>query len=288
MNIDLPSARLRPVAPILVAELFAPLHEELLQLLRQLAAEDWQKPTAAPRWTVKDIAAHLLDSDIRRLSFQRDQAAPVPPDTPLTSYGDLVAFLNQLNHDWVKAARRISPQLLIELHALTGPQVAALFCSLDPFAPALFGVAWAGETASPNWFDIAREYTEKWHHQQQIRDAVGAAGLTERRWLFPVLDTFFRGLPHTYRDAAAEDGTEIVFVVTGAAGGEWTLARESNAWRLYIGSAADAVCRAYLDQDTAWRLLTKGLSRAQAVARIEFSGDEKFGQPLLSMLAVMA
>ena len=237
---------------------------------------------------MKDIAAHLLDSDIRRLSFQRDQAAPVPPDTPLASYGDLVAFLNQLNHDWVKATRRISPQLLIELHALTGPQVAALFRSLDPFAPALFGVAWAGEEQSLNWFDSAREYTEKWHHQQQILDAVGAPGLTDRRWLFPVLDTFLRGLPHTYRDLLAVDDTKIVFIITGAAGGEWTLARESNEWRLYTGSGEDAACHVQLTQDTAWQLLTKGLRREQAAARVKFSGDERFGQPLLSMLAVMA
>lgn len=285
---DAARAALQPLAPIFVAELFAPLHEKLLQLLRSLSATDWHKPTAAPRWTVKDVAAHLLDGDVRRLSFQRDQAAQVPPDKPLASYNELVAFLNQLNADWVTAARRISPQLLIELHALTGPQVAALFCALDPFAPALFGVAWAGEEQSLNWFDTAREYTEKWHHQQQICDAIGQTGLTERRWLFPVLDTFFRGLPHTYRDVVADEGIKIVFVVTGVAGGAWTLVREGKGWRLYGGSAEDAACRIRLDQDTAWRLLTKGLTPAEAAARVQFNGDEKFGQPLLRMLAVMA
>lgn len=279
---------MQPIAPIFIAELFAPLHEELLNLLKSLSRDAWQQPTAAGAWTVQDIVAHLLDGDIRRLSLQRDQAPQIPPNTPLASYNDLVAFLNQLNADWVKAARRISPQLLIELHALTGPQVAALFCALDPFATALFSVAWAGEKQSLNWFDSAREYTERWHHQQQIRDAVGAPGLTDRRWLFPVLDTFLRGLPHTYRDMTAEDGTKIIFGVTGAAGGEWTLARVGNVWRLYIGSDEDAACRVRLDQDTAWRLLTKGLPREQAVARIEISGDKRLGLPLLSMLAVMA
>jgi hypothetical protein len=44
---------------------------------------------------------------------------------------------------------------------------------LDPFAEAIFSVGWAGEEKSLNWFHIAREYTEKWHHQQQIRLAVG-------------------------------------------------------------------------------------------------------------------
>jgi hypothetical protein len=33
-------------------------------------------------------------------------------------------------------------------------------------------VAWAGEAESKNWFHVARDYSEKWHHQQQIREAV--------------------------------------------------------------------------------------------------------------------
>ncbi len=100
---------MRPVEPLLVADLFPDLHAEFLGLLRSLAPEDWDRPTAAGAWRVRDIAAHLLDVDIRRLSFHRDRAPLVPPDTPIESYQDLVAFLNQLNADWVKAARRISP-----------------------------------------------------------------------------------------------------------------------------------------------------------------------------------
>jgi uncharacterized protein (TIGR03083 family) len=279
---------MKPVEPIFVAELFGEIHEELLKLLRSLPDEDWYKPTVAGAWLVRDLAAHLLDSDIRRLSYQRDKAPMVPPEKPIESYRDLVDFLNQLNTDWVKAAKRISPQLLVEFLSLTGAQVTELFKSLDPFGPALFGVAWAGEQGSHNWFDIAREYTEKWHHQQQIRDAVGAAPLTSRKWLFPVLDTFLRGLPHAYRETAAEVGTRIVFTVTGEAGDQWTLSREAGAWRLYSGGSETPACAVRMDQDTAWRLLTKGLSRDQAAARVEFIGDERLGQPILGMLAVMA
>jgi hypothetical protein len=193
-----------------------------------------------------------------------------------------------LNAVWVKAAQRISPQLLIQFHELTGAQTCELFASLDSFGPALFGVAWAGEEASENWFDVAREYTEKWHHQQQIRDAVGAAALTEHKWLFPVLDTFLRGLPHTFRNTNAAEGTRIVFTITGEAGGAWTLQREGAAWALYAGAGENAACEVRLDQDTAWRLLTKGLSREVAAARVALAGQEEFGEPLLGMLAVMA
>lgn len=279
---------MKPVDPIFVAELFGELHEELLGLLRSLSDEDWYKPTVAASWQVRDIAAHLLDSDIRRLSFQRDRAPMVPPETPIENYRDLVGFLNQLNAEWVKAAKRISPPLLIEFLEVTGAQVTELFKSLDPFGPALFGVAWAGEEGSQNWFDIAREYTEKWHHQQQIRDAVGAPALTSRRWLFPVLDAFLRGLPHTYRETTAEEGARIVLTITGEAGGEWTLSREGGAWKLYSGGSETPACAIRMDQDTAWRLLTKGLSRDIAAARVEITGDNRLGEPILGMLSVMA
>jgi uncharacterized protein (TIGR03083 family) len=276
------------VEPIFVTELFCQIHSELLSLLRNLSVDDWSKPTAARLWTVKDIAAHLLDSDIRRISYQRDKTSIVPPEAPIESYRDLVDFLNRLNADWIGAARRISPRLLIEFLEVTGPQVCQLFKSLDPFAPALFGVAWAGEQESQNWFDIAREYTEKWHHQQQIRDAVGATPLTSRKWLFPALDTFLRGLPHTYRETQADEGSSVAFIVTGEAGGAWTLRREGGSWKLYAGESDDAVCEVRMDHDAAWRLLTKGLSREEAEARIEIAGDDRLGKPIMGMLAVMA
>jgi uncharacterized protein (TIGR03083 family) len=279
---------MKSVEPIFVTELFCRIHGELLSLLKNLSDDDWSKPTAARQWTVKDVAAHLLDSDVRRLSYQRDKAPMVPPEAPVESYRDLVDFLNRLNADWIRAARRISPRLLIEFLEVTGAQVCELFRSLDPFAPALFGVAWAGERESQNWFDIAREYTEKWHHQQQIRDAVGAPALNNRKWLFPVLDTFLRGLPHAYRETQAHEGSSVVFIIAGEAGGAWTLRREGGSWSLYTGEGEGAACEVRMDQDAAWRLLTKGLSQEDATARIEIIGDDRLGKPILGMLAVMA
>ena len=160
--------------------------------------------------------------------------------------------------------------------------------SLDPFAPALFAVAWAGEEESQTWFDMAREYTELWHHQQQIRDAVEAPPLTSRQWLHPVLDTFLRALPHTYREVEAADGTRVVFEIAGEAGGEWTLIRGDGAWSLYAGGPREADCCVRMDQDTAWRRMTKGLTPEEALARMEISGDRALGEPVAKILAIMA
>jgi uncharacterized protein (TIGR03083 family) len=134
---------LQPAAPVFLAQRFAALHPELIQLLRGLKPSDWKRPTACAEWSVKDIAAHLLDGSIRRLSFQRDNFTA--GSEAIGSYNELVAYLNRLNAEWVKAARRLSPELLMQLLEFTGPPVADLFLSLEPFAPALFAVAWADQ-----------------------------------------------------------------------------------------------------------------------------------------------
>jgi uncharacterized protein (TIGR03083 family) len=272
--------------PVLVAERFAPLHAELIALLAGLSDEEWTRP-AAKRWTVRDVAAHLLDGDVRQLSFRRDGMPPPPPDRPIAGYSDFVGFLDHVNAVWVDAARRISPRLLVELHALTGPEVARLFEGLDPFGPALFPVAWAGEETSAGWMDTAREYTERWHHQQQIRDAAGRAPLTAREWLHPVLDTFVRALPHGYRDTHADEGTAVLVAVAGEAGDDWSLLREEGRWTLHPGPAPHPAATVTMDADTAWRLFTKGLSREEAERRMRIEGERRLGAPVLGTLAIM-
>ena len=275
------------VGPVYLVNLFPGLHAELMSLLRSLQPDDWRLPTACALWSVKDIVAHLLDTCLRRLSFARDGLSAAP-DRPISSHADLVGYLNQLNAEWIAAARRLSPPVLMDLMDLAGPQLHAYFESLDPQGPAKFGVAWAGEETSPNWFDIGREYTERWLHQEQIREAVGAPGLTEKKWLHPALDIFVRALPFTYREVPAGPGTTISIEINGPAGGAWTLTRERLRWALAAGPEKAASARISLGQDTAWKLFSKGLSAEDAGRRIKIEGDQRLGRPLLGALAIMA
>src|SRR5207244_840000 len=112
---------------------------------------------------------------------------------------------------------------------------------------------WAGDTVSPNWFDIGREYTEQWHHQQQIRAAVGAEPITSRELLHPVLDLFLRALPYTYRDVTAKSGTTIAVRISGEAGGVWSLQRGQQVWTLFHGAPEATDAEIYLSADVAWR-----------------------------------
>jgi uncharacterized protein (TIGR03083 family) len=275
-----------PVGPVYLLPLFPRLHAELMTLLRTLEAADWTRPTACALWSVKDIVAHLLDSCLRRLSYGRDHLDPAP-DRPIESYAELVAYLNHLNAQWIAAARRLSPAVLMDMMDWASPQLDRFFATLDLHAPAQFGVAWAGEETSPNWFDIGREYTERWLHQQQIREAVGAPGLTGREWLYPALDIFVRALPFTYRSTGCA-GDSVELEIRGEAGGTWTLVKDVAAWRLFSGKSPDASVRVSLDQDAAWRLFSKGLTAEQAARALRINGDRSLGRPMLGALAVMA
>src|SRR4051812_21987168 len=195
-----------PVQPVQTIHLFAPLDSKLIELLDSLSPEEWERK-ALPHWTVKDIAAHLLDTALRRLSIVRD--GYVGEKFTGSSYQELLAFLNGLNADWVRALRRVSPQLLIAMIDESSHELIAHFKTLDPSSPAPFPVAWSGEETSLNWFDIAREYTERWHHQQQIREAVNRPGIMTRELYYPLLDTFIRVLPHAYRNVGAPENTTI-------------------------------------------------------------------------------
>lgn len=275
-----------PLPPLATAHLFREVCSALHDLLASLGPDDWTKPTVHATRDVKDLVAHLLDGSFRRLSFQRD--GHVIPAPEMRTFEAMVGFVQRLNAEWMVAARRLSPRLLMEMLRRADEEVAALFEGLDPEGPAIFSVAWAGEEWSQNWFDVAREYTEKWHHQQQIRDAVGRPGLTERRYLHPVLDAFVRGAPHAYRDVPAADGAGVDLVITGEAGGTWQLARAADRWELVTTRETPAVTTVELDADSAWRLWTKGIEPAEARARAVVRGDEALAAPVFRMVTIMA
>ncbi len=266
--------------------LFKPLDTKLIELLRSLSDEDWNKPTIAPLWTVKDIAAHLLDTNIRALS-SADNYRP-KPKVEIKSYQDLVDYLNKLNADWVTACKRLSPQILTELLEITGKKYSAHMMNADMNIQAPISVAWAGEEHSINWFHIAREFTEKWHHQQQIRDAVGKPGIMTREFFYPVMDTFMRAIPHRYRDVHAAENTVIKIIVSTEIGGEWFLIRNNNTWQLTTVEIEHADASIILEPDTAWKLFTKGIKPELAKSTSIISGNEQLIDPALKLIAVMA
>jgi uncharacterized protein (TIGR03083 family) len=275
--------------------LFRPVAAELIPLLRSLSPEDWERPTIAGTWLVRDVAAHLLDVTLRRLSFHRDGMTPPPPGRSINSERDFVDFINGLNAKWVNACRRLSPHILTDLIEKSTTELATFFEALPFDAPALFGVSWAGEQTSEGWFDTGREFTELWHHQEQIRHAVGAPSLTDPRFLHAVLEIAVRGLPHAYRNVEGAEGDAIAIEAAGPAGGQWTLVydspglkpRTSIEWKILAGAPPAPATRVRMSDDHAWRLLFNALKGDAARAAVQIEGRAELAEPLLAARSVI-
>ncbi len=250
----------------------------LLSLLTSLAGAQWAAATVAPEWSVKDIALHLLDVDLSWVARGRDQHRaghiPVPAD-----HERFVRRLAERNQRWVDATRTLSPRLVTDLLQWSGAQLDAYLGTIDLAGPS--SVYWAGQV--PLWFDLAREFTERWVHYRQILEAARPGGRDEPpdEYLPLVLRTFVWGYPHQYR-ARAPDGTAVAVEVPGV--GAWVLTRAAAGWSLDEGAASAPAARLRMDGEAAWRLLTGAPYDA---GQVQLSGDPALAGPLLQVRGII-
>ncbi len=271
--------------PIFCASLLRHVDAKLIQLLRDLRPEEWDLQTIAAAWKVRDVAAHLLDTVLRKLSMVRDHHYVEQPQ--IRSAQDVIDLVNRLNREGVTVYRRLSPPVLIDMMETACHQSASFHESLDPFAAAVFNVSWAGETTSLNWFDTARELTERWHHQQQIREATGRPGIMTPELYHPVLDCFIRGLPHVFRDIDSPIGTAIQLHISGNCGGIWLLAKDHRGWVFAPPSANPPAARVVIPQEIAWRVFTKGIDRKEALALSSVEGNTAHAERIFHLTAIV-
>jgi hypothetical protein len=250
----------------------------LLSLLASLGDAQWAAPTAAPLWSVKDIALHLLDVDLSWLARHRDRDKSW--NVPATSgHEEFVQGLSERNQRWVDGTRTLSPQLVTGLLQWSGEQFDAYLGTVDLARPS--SVHWAGEV--PLWFDLAREFTERWVHYQQIREAVRHAGDDRQPdgYLPLVLRTFIWGFPHQYH-ASAPTGTIVAVEIAGI--GSWTLTRAVTGWTLDEGPADASAARLQMTGDAAWRLLTGARYDPR---QVQVSGEPALTGPLLRVRGII-
>src|SRR5215475_15141091 len=118
--------------PILCAHLLRRVDETLIDLLCSLTSSEWDIQTVAPLWKVRDVAAHLLDTALRKLSVARDSCFVEKVD--IRSPQDLITLVNRLNREGVTVYRRLSPPILHDMTRVACEQTARFHESLDPLA----------------------------------------------------------------------------------------------------------------------------------------------------------
>ena len=248
---------------------------ELLELLDAISDDDWRAPTAAGRWCVRDVALHLLDDDLGWLSRGRDGdlTSLLSMDVP---YRDFVRALDEKNQRWVDAAAGLSRRVVHDLLAWGGEQVAAYYDTLDLVGTS--SVSWAGGEV-PQWLGIGRDFTERWVHQQQIREAVGKVD-RHGRHLPVVLAVFVWAFPHQL--GTPSDPTTVINLRLGA--DEWHLSWRDERWMLDVGASSVVTAAITMGADTAWRQLTGAAVDESAIAA---NGPDKLVDELLAVRSII-
>jgi uncharacterized protein (TIGR03083 family) len=248
----------------------------LLALLAELTPQQWRRETAAAPWLVRDVVAHLLGDDVGRISRGRDGHPTLSPGADET----LPVFLDRINDEWVRAMVRASPHVLLALLGTTSQHVLAYWDSLDL---AVIGgpVSWAGPGPAPTWLDCAREFTEDWVHQQQIRAAVGIPGLTDPATLHRVLDTFLHAIPYTLSRHGHAGGT-LTIAVDGV--GRWCWQGAADRWRRSDEAGQTVVS---VDASTLWRVAVRMIEPEQALARAHVEGDQTLAAAALQLVSII-
>ena len=266
------------------AALFTVERDRLTELLSGLQAADWQLPSPCPGWTVLGLCCHLLGDDLGLLARHRDGHYGTPPPEGAIE-GEFVAWLDELQSEWVSAARRLSPRLVTDLLAWAGPQIAETLRRQDPRARTA-SVSWADASPLPAWLDQARELSEYWIHRQQLLQALARPSDLRADLAGPVLDGLAWAWPYQLAQAPARPGDTVTIRLTGPVTRTWHLVAAAPRWQFRNQPPRRAVASLTMSTEQAWRLLTNNLPAAER-AHLTISGNDTITRALLHTRAII-
>jgi uncharacterized protein (TIGR03083 family) len=270
--------------PCDAASLFVSERARLIELLATLDRADWDRPSPCPGWSVLDLSCHLVGDDLGFLSRHRD-AYHGTPGPAQAGEAEFIAWLDDLQAEWVRAARRLSPRVVIGLLDWAGPQIAETMRGEDPRA--LTGsVSWAGTGPVPAWLDQVRELSEYWIHRQQLLQALGRPSDLRADLAGPVLDGLRWAYPFRLGQVRAEAGDTVTISITGPVAATWRLVAATTGWEYRSEPGPRIMASLDMTTEQAWRLLTNNLPAAER-AGLTASGDETVISVLYQTRAVI-
>ena len=196
------------------------------EIIAGLGPEEWNEPTPAEPWTVRDQISHLAFFD------EQATAAASRPDEFLdgltAAAGDVDAFMN----DPLRAGREMSPAGVLEWWRRARGEAFAAFAALSPAAR----VPWFGPPMSAASFVTAR-LMETWAHGQDVVDALDLERDVTPR-LRHVAHIGVRARPFSYSTRGLDVPPEDVGVrLAGPDGESWTW--NDDAEQSVAGEALD-------------------------------------------------
>ena len=272
--------------PVDAIPLFEEERRRLLLLLGDLTDRDWEQPTRCPGWNVLDVAYHLVGGDLGVISRRRDQFFGTEPP-PGTTEASFITWLDDLQMEWVRAARRISPRLIVELLAWTGPALVETLRDDEPQARSAH-VSWAGPAPVPVWLDHLRELSERWIHRQQMLEGLDRPGDLDPLLVGPILLGLRWAYPYRLGGAQAADGDTVTVAVSGPVAETWWLVARDGGWDFAPQPGTREVAAISLTTDQAWRLLSNNLDPEERAAIDHTShGDDQLVGILMNTRAII-
>jgi uncharacterized protein (TIGR03083 family) len=274
-----------PVPPRAYAPLFTLERSRLLEVLENLGVAEWSRPTPCPGWSVLGLGGHLVGDDLSFLAWQRDDHRGTPAPDGLDEHS-FITWLDDLQIEWVHAARRLSPRLVVELLGWLGDQVAATVAHQDP-AVVTANVSWASAAPVPVWLDHARELSERWIHRQQILQSLELPVDLRADLAEPVLDGLRWAYPFRLSLLRRPAGTRAVITVEGAEVElRWNLTCDGELWQFSPLVDGPIAAELQMTMDQAWRLLTNNLD-VDHQHELVTSGDSEIVGTLIRTRAII-
>jgi uncharacterized protein (TIGR03084 family) len=185
-------------------------HDDLERVLRALTEVEWDAPTAAPGWSVRDQVTHVaVFDDVARMAIEEPDA--------FRRLRDAQADVQQYVHEVNERGRGRSGAAMVEWSANERAKLVAALRAVDPSTR----IPWFGPDMSPASKATAR-LMETWAHGQDIVDALGLDRPPTAR-LSHVAHIGVRALPNSYRANRRPVPDAPVYVgLVAPNGNEWT------------------------------------------------------------------
>ena len=251
--------------------------DQVIQLGRDLSADDFLGGTDLPEWSVQDIYAHLAALEAA--------LAGAPDDAAAMSMMKSAVITPSFTEIGVDARRGIPADAVIDELA-THVETRQRGLSADPPADPEALATGLSDGLSWDWRTLLRNRAvDMWVHEQDIRRAVGRPGNLDGSGARVAVTTFAQAMPYVIgKRVGAPPGTIVAWNVTGDAGFSASIGvgDDGRARELEVPSDSPAVELALSAE--AFAILGAGRRDRRAVD-VKTSGDaELAGEILASMV----